>query len=154
VHGVFVLVPSHFEPAGHAAHEVRALVVPPDVNEPAAHVAQLLAPVALCLFSAPHGEHAPSPLAANFPAGHCACALVPSHEWPAGHGVHARLEVLLLGVDSNWLAKSHVVSAVHTRLDVLLLGVDSNWLAKSHVASALHTRLVLVPGAVTSNWLS
>jgi len=34
----------------------------------------------------------------------------------------------------------HVVSAVHTRLEVLLLGVDSNWLAKSHVASAVHTR--------------
>jgi hypothetical protein len=54
----------HSWPAGHAAHEVRALVVPPDVNEPAAHVAQLLASAALYLESPPQSEHMPSPLAA------------------------------------------------------------------------------------------
>ena len=41
------------------------MAVPPAVDEPAAHVVQLLAPAALYLESAPHGV----------------CVLLPSHEW-------------------------------------------------------------------------
>ena len=48
-----------------AVHEVRVVAVPPAVDEPTAHVAQLLAPAALNLESAPH----------------CVCMLLPSHEW-------------------------------------------------------------------------
>jgi hypothetical protein len=44
---------------------VRVEAVPPAVNEPASHVAQLLASAALTMESAPH----------------CVCMLLPSHEW-------------------------------------------------------------------------
>jgi hypothetical protein len=43
---VSALLPSHDEPLEHAEHEVRVVAVPPAVNEPATHVAQLLAPLA------------------------------------------------------------------------------------------------------------
>ena len=70
VHCACVPLPSHDEPAGHAAHEVRVAAVPPAVNEPAAHVAQLLAPAALYLESAPHAEHVLLPLGSKCPAVH------------------------------------------------------------------------------------
>ena len=53
---VRTLLPSHeWKPAGHAEHDVRVVDVPPEVEEPAGHVLQLLAPAALNLSSAPHG---------------------------------------------------------------------------------------------------
>jgi hypothetical protein len=69
-------------------------------------------------------------------------------------GFMIRFDVLLLGVDSNWLAKSHVASALHTRSEVLLLGVDSYWLAKSHVVSSLHARLEVSDLGMLSCWLA
>jgi hypothetical protein len=67
-------------------------------------------------------------------------------------GFMIRLDVLLLGVDSYWLAKSHVVSSLHARLEVSDLGMLSCWLAKSHVVSAVQTRLLLLVLAV--DWYS
>jgi hypothetical protein len=61
-HCACVLLPSHDEPGGHAVHEVRVVKLPPAVNEPAAHVAQLLATAVLYLASAPHAEHKLPPL--------------------------------------------------------------------------------------------
>jgi hypothetical protein len=85
---VCTLLPSHDEPALHAEHEVRVVAVPPAVNEPAAHVAQLLAPAALCLAPTPHAKHELLPAGEKCPAGHCVCALLPSHDEPAGHAAH------------------------------------------------------------------
>ena len=62
--------------------------MPLAVDEPAAHVAQLLAPAALYLESPPHAEHKLLPLAAKRPAVHCVCVLLPSHDEPAGHAAH------------------------------------------------------------------
>ena len=56
------------------------MAVPPAVDEPAAHVAQLLAPAALNLESPPHAEHALLPLAAKRPAPHGVSVLLPVHE--------------------------------------------------------------------------
>jgi hypothetical protein len=58
---------------------VRVIAVPPAVDDPEPHVAQLLAPLALNLESPPHGV----------------CVLPPSHEWPASHLAH---EVRLVDV--------------------------------------------------------
>jgi hypothetical protein len=64
-------LPSHDEPSEHAEHEVRVADVPPAVNEPGAHVAQLLAPASLYM-AAPQAVS----------------ALLPSHDEPPGHAEH------------------------------------------------------------------
>ena len=97
------LVPSHAEPIGHSLQAVRSVVfVPPEVNQPAPHTAQLAAWFALHRLSAPqashtatcpaenvparHGAHDDAPLAALVPAPHACCSLVPSHAKPGGQG--------------------------------------------------------------------
>ena len=55
-----VLVPSHAEPMGHSLQAVRFVVdVPPEVNQPAPHTAQLAAWFALHMSSAPHSKQPP-----------------------------------------------------------------------------------------------
>ena len=55
--GVVTLLPSHESLAKHAEHEVRFVLVPPDVYEPAVQTLQLAAPAALNLVSLPHDLH-------------------------------------------------------------------------------------------------
>ena len=71
-HGLLLLRPSHLNPGWHAPHEVRVDEVPPAVKDPAPHVLQLAAPLALYTVSPPHGV----------------CTLEPSHEDPALHALH------------------------------------------------------------------
>ena len=71
---VAVLVPSHDDPAGQAKHAVCvSSESPPDVMLPAAHVEHVSAPSREYRMSAPHAVF----------------TLVPSHEYPAGHGTQA-----------------------------------------------------------------
>ena len=98
--GVLTLDPSHMKPAGHSLQAVRAVMVPPDVNELGGHVRQLAAPFSLHKSSAPHsvqlaavaadhvparhGVHERAPPEALVPAAHGVCLLVPSHVYPCG----------------------------------------------------------------------
>jgi hypothetical protein len=61
-----------------------------------------------------------------------------------------RSDVLLLGVDSNWLA-SHVVSALHWRFVVSVGATVSYSVAESHASSAEHWRSEVVVFALDSN---
>jgi hypothetical protein len=132
---VVVLVPSHEDPAGHAAHEVRVVVVPPAVNEPTAHVAQVLTPVALYLESAPH----------------FVCVLVPSHEDPAGHAAHeVRVVVVPPAVNEPTAHVAQVLTPVALYLEsaphfvcVLLPSHDEPAGQAAHAV-----RVVLVPPEV------
>ena len=54
------LVPSHAAPIGHSLQAVRSVVfVPPEVNQPAPHTAQLAAWFALHRLSAPQASQPP-----------------------------------------------------------------------------------------------
>ena len=44
MHGDLMLVPSHQKPAGQGSQLVRVALFPPDVNQPAGHMVQPLAP--------------------------------------------------------------------------------------------------------------
>ena len=95
------LVPSHAEPAGHAAHAVRLESEPPDVNEPSGQAEQPSASFSLYALSAPHtvqfsapapekvparhGTQDEAPAPAYKPAAHATMTLEPSHDEPAGH---------------------------------------------------------------------
>ena len=46
----------HALPAGHALHAERVVLVPPDVNEPAAQTPHAFAPAAANIVSLPHGD--------------------------------------------------------------------------------------------------
>ena len=59
-----MLVPSHQEPAGHSSQRERVVLSPPEVDEPAGHVLQLLALALRYLSSLPHGVHSLEPAAA------------------------------------------------------------------------------------------
>lgn len=80
VHGVAVLLPSQECPAKQAPQAVCVLSPPPDVLLGAAHDEQPVAAAADHLRSFPQFEHRPVPAAAEVPASHFDCTLVPLHE--------------------------------------------------------------------------
>ena len=88
VHVPTELVPLHELPAGQERQVDRVSVVPPDVNELAAHLSQRAEESVLYMLSAPHTAHTFAPAALYVPAGHGALMLLPSHEYPAGHALH------------------------------------------------------------------
>jgi hypothetical protein len=87
-HGALTLSPAHAWPLGHVSQFVRVTFVPPDVNDPPAHVLQVPAPASEYLLSALHCEHAELDATLKWPATHRVMSLVPSHADPAGHCAH------------------------------------------------------------------
>ena len=104
--GAITDVPSHLLPAGQDVQVVRVSALLPEVKLPAAHVVQVLAPIALKRESLLHVEHAAmpgcdakvpaahsvhvlDPAAAADPAWHSMIVEDPSATWPCGLFVHA-----------------------------------------------------------------
>ena len=75
---------------GQAEHAVRSSAVPPDVDDPAGHVEQLVALLPLNMLSAPQGAQVAASAVADVPARHGAHEPAPSSETkPSGQAVHA-----------------------------------------------------------------
>jgi len=89
LHALLTLVPSHWLPATHGTHPVRATVDPPWVWLPAAQTEQLAAPARANRLSEPQFVHVLLPAELYVPGAHFTATLVPSHAYPARHALHA-----------------------------------------------------------------
>ena len=103
-HSVWLLVPSHENPAGQSLQLVRVVSVPPDVNEPRGHTVQFGAVCSLHMLSAPHsvqsrakapdhlpdkhGEQSGEPPPANVPASQGVGMDEPVQKEPGGQAWH------------------------------------------------------------------
>ena len=84
------LDPLHLDPAGHAEHESRVFVSPPDVREPGTHVSHDDAAEPEYFVSLPHAVHVELPRKSlNFPGAQDVKALVPVQKKPTGQRVQA-----------------------------------------------------------------
>ena len=133
-------------PEPHGEHVAFHAAPSPALKEPTAHSAHspLLAPLQPMRYVPPghcwHSSQTRSLVVeavfdSQRPSWHTLCDL------------HVRSAVAV-GALASYSAPPQAVSVVQVRSDVVVLGVDSYWLAGAHEVSVAHTRLLLMVGAV------
>ena len=145
LHGVTVLVPSQREPAAHSEHVERVVDVPSDVNDPAGHSVQLVAPRAEKKLSSPHGTQSTRPPALNLPASHGMATLVPLHDMPFGHATQPDRVAFDTPVVIDPAAQVEQATAPATEYFTSLLQSRHALLPAELYLPAAHVTTVLVP---------